>query len=789
MFRKILFVPLLALALLAFGVAGAQPLATLAPEDTVLSLSMNWQGGVLETLDDDLNALGWEQNKATLAKLFEVGAYLDGDLEELLQVYEDMLNGFDSPELPPEVLEACPGLQAVADASQDYKDGTYTSDALLTLSLSPFSPVPAGTALLRVDDALAPLYQQFQGVLLECAASAEDVTVTELEEGGVTLYVLGDAGDFPIVAGNVGTLYFLGSNPETIRGVVRKANGDSEASFADTPFYQQASAKLSENVNGLGFTVNLAALADPLQGAAGFMGSDPETDYLLERADALLRTLGGWAGTLGLTDEGLRFENVLAVNPEGGDEALLELLLCETCTVSAPFLAPQDSIGVSAQYLPWRELYAYAQDWANGLEAVTGERVDLKQLVQDNLGIDLDTALFDWLGSEVQTYTLDSPFTDLRTLVYNQAQVGVVPVSSPVAAKAGLEDLARTFGPILNELLTEAGGMGDAGSAEDLFGATNLLGETSVTTYTYKDTEVTRLRAGFNTDVGYTFVGNYLVVGSPRAVEGVVDAFEGGRSFSFGPGYRAMRAELPETVSSFSYGDTAAGLNGLADLLEIFVQPAAFATNFGLKAAIVDAAYSTSYDDYDLGYADLYDATLLPLDAPGTVQGVLSENDLDTYGYYTVYYELSGLTPGEQVNVSFISDDFEPYLSLIDAEAEVYLDAYDYSGDNYNSELSFTVEEGRRYVLEATSYDGSETGDFSIDVSVEAGVDETSTETTPEPEPLTEADVPTFGELLDLFELLPQSVRVLAEHSSTTEGYSEVDGNTVYSRSLTRVRW
>ena len=783
MSKKVFSVLSLALGLVAFGLAGAQPLAAFAPENTVLSLSINGPGvNLLETLDDDLSALGWEQGRETLAKLLEVGARLDSDFE-VLELYEDMLNGFYGGQaLSPDIIEACPGLQDVADTTLPYRDEGYLTEGLLTLSLDGFSPVPAGTALLHIDDALAPFFEQVQDVLLECIRETDEVT--ELEQDGVTLYVVGDAGDFPIVAGNVGTLYFFGTNPEVVRGVVRKAQDGTEPSFADTPFYQQVNAKFGETLNSFGFTLNLGALAGTLEGAAGFLGGDPETDYLVTRAGTLLRTLGGMAGNLSLTDEGVQLENILAVNPEGGDEALLELLLCDTCTVSAPFLAPAGSVGVAAQYLPWREVFAYAQDWLDGLAAVTGEPLDLKQLAQDTLGIDLDTALLDWLGSEVQTYTLDSSLTDLRTLLYGQAQVSVVPVSSPAEARAGIESLARTFGPILNELLTEAGGMGDMGSAEDLFGATSLLGETTVTTYTYKDTEITRLRAGYNTDVGYTFVGNYLVLGSPRAVEGVVDAFGGGRAFSFGPDYQAMRAELPETVSSFSYGDTAAGLNGLADLLEVFVQPAAFATDFGLEAAVATAD-DPNFDS--LGYADLYEVTPVPLSAPGSVEGVLSEDDLDYYGSYSVYYDLTDLEPGAQVSVSLGSDAGDVYLSLIDADAEVYLADGEYGDDYITSELTFSAEEGRRYYLEVVSYDVTETGDYTLEVSVEQG---TPQEATPEEsQPLSELDLPSYGELLSLFDLLPRSVRVLADHTSTSESYSETDGDTVYTRSLTRVVW
>ena len=55
--------------------------------------------------------------------------------------------------------------------------------------------------------------------------------------------------------------------------------------------------------------------------------------------------------------------------------------------------------------------------------------------------------------------------------------------------------------------------------------------------------------------------------------------------------------------------------------------------------------------------------------------------------------------------------------------------------------------------------------------------------------PLEEVELPTFAELLNLFDLVPQSLRVLADHTSTSERYTEVAGNEVYTRSLVRVRW
>lgn len=791
----------LILFLLCLGVVSAQPLAELAPDDTVVSFSWSYEGDVFQSLGDDLAALEWERAGETLDKLITGLAELsdDPDIQDMLDAYEMFVQSYQDPMAGADaILEFCPNYESVLEENERFMEEhgkTVPFDALLTVSVSPFSPIPSATALLRADETTRELYALTQEALLGCAQDEGFAEISELEQNGVTLYVVGDASDFPVVAGNVDDLYFIGTNPDAVRGVVRKVMGADEPSFADTALYGRAMNTFSDSGNSLGFSIDLAALTDAVEGFAGFLGNDPELNYMVERASAMLRTLGGITGQISITSEGLMSESLFAVNPEGGDPALLELVLCDTCKVSAPFLAPEGTVGVSAHYLPWRELWAYAQDWARGVEAVTGERLEVKALLQDELGLDLDTALFNWLGSEVQTYTLEPFSPNLRTLLYNPAQVTVIPVSSPEAAQAGLDEFGRVLGPFFEEMMNEFDpGMGDF----DIFGVGGLGSSVAVTNHSYKGVDITRVRASFNTDVAYAFVGNYLVVGAPDgALETVIDTFQGGRSLLSSSDYMSLREDLPEALTGLSYSNVSANLSGVAELFAIFSQPLAFAASAGLQSLLLESSFDTfdSIDSFDnLGYADIYDVTPMVIEAPRTLEEALLEDETDTYGFVTEYYELTGLEPGDTVSVSLSSDIFDPYLSLIDAEAEVYIAENDDMGDSLDSGFDFVVEEGRTYWLEVTSLDGSETGDYTLSVEVAAGdamsdndiddadVDDMANEAEA-------AELPSFAELLALFDLLPQSLEVLAQHTSTSEGHSLINDNTVYSRSLMRVSW
>jgi hypothetical protein len=502
-----------------------------------------------------------------------------------------------------------------------------------------------------------------------------------------------------------------------------------------------------------------------------------------------LRTLGGVAGQITASPEGLVAESIWAINPEGGDPALANYILCQTCTVSSPFLAPSGAVSVSSAHIPWRELYSYAQTWVTDLEAITGETVDIKQILKDEFNFDIDVGLLNWLGSDFHTVVLEPISPNLKTLLYSPAQFTFVPVSSVEAAQAGIAELSTHIAPLLSDLMTE---FGSGNQLSDALGMNTLADGFVTRSYDYKGSTINRVQFSLNGDIGYTFVGNYLVVGSPaKALEKAVDTFLGGRPFTSDALYRAAksRTDMPQAATVFGVSEGQSSVYGLADILETISQPLAFGVSTGLQTGLNDNLddFFNDRSTYEPYYADIQGINPEAFSVPGDLLGSLNEGEEDNLGYFTDFYQLNDLHPGDTVSVTLSSADFDTYLYLINATNEEYLNENDDALDNFaSSELSFSVEEGKQYWLEVSSYDGSSTGDYVLTVLVNPG-DGAGMADNEAMSP--KVSTPSFAELLELFELLPNTVRIVGDHLSTSDSFSSIDENTVYSRSTSYIRW
>ena len=553
---------------LALPYTFAQPLAELAPAETVLTLGYTSSGETLSnTLTDELSSLDWAGARETLERLAEAGdrgSDLTGDAA--LNFLGEFLEGLDTQEEGRALLgEVCPELLE----ERFSEEVEFASDALLSVSVSPFNPVPAATALMRIEDEeVADLYAEIQEVVVTCAE--RETEVVRLEQGGVPLYVVGDGGDFPVIIGRLDDLFFAGSNPEVVRGVVRRAQGNSEANFAQGRLYGEASEVLE--ADGVSLSLNLAGLAQIAENFGGLFVDGPEMEAAFERGLAILRTLEGYAGSIQATSEGLSAESLTLVNTEGGDAELAELLLCDTCAVSSPFLAPETSVAVNAQYVALEPIFNYFQGILDDLEPLAGESLDIKAILREELGFDLDTALFDWLGSEVYTLTLEPFSPDLGTLFYGQANALYVPITSREAAEAGFAELGEVLAFAL-----------EASDDMDEF-SSQLFFDVATETVTYEGVEITRYRSSVNTDIGVAFLGNYLVVSTPaEAMEDLIDTFNGDANIFANRDFQSALADRPEEVISLSYSEYGEQLMGLADLAGLFSQPLAFAANIVLS--------------------------------------------------------------------------------------------------------------------------------------------------------------------------------------------------------------
>ena len=197
--------------LLVIGTVMAQPLAALAPADSIVTLSHSAQDRGLGSLGADLAALDWSKLGGLLeAATAAFGERPFNDFTDAMQLFEEFDTAFDDLD------SLCPGLGTMVSdpALLDLVD-----DALLTVSLSPFNPLPAITGFVRVNPELADTAAELQDTLVACFS---DATMTQ---NGVPMFVLGDGSDQPLVLSSVGDVYLVGTNPEVVRAAIRLSTG------------------------------------------------------------------------------------------------------------------------------------------------------------------------------------------------------------------------------------------------------------------------------------------------------------------------------------------------------------------------------------------------------------------------------------------------------------------------------------------------------------------------------------------------------------------------------------
>src|SRR5699024_9014423 len=162
------------------------------------------------------------------------------------------------------------------------------------------------------------------------------------------------------------------------------------------------------------------------------------------------------AANVHVDSAGMVLNSVVVTDDRYGESELAELLLPAAQPLAAPNLVPAGvatlSVGrASLQgYVAWLDswLAAAAPYLADDLNLRSDEAaswsgsVDVRSLARSQLGLNLDTALLDWVGSSWQAATFEEPVTDLVPYLTGQRGVLIVPVTSEAAARRGLPELA-----------------------------------------------------------------------------------------------------------------------------------------------------------------------------------------------------------------------------------------------------------------------------------------------------------------------------------------------------------
>ncbi|MCL1466828.1 FG-GAP-like repeat-containing protein [Argonema galeatum] len=104
---------------------------------------------------------------------------------------------------------------------------------------------------------------------------------------------------------------------------------------------------------------------------------------------------------------------------------------------------------------------------------------------------------------------------------------------------------------------------------------------------------------------------------------------------------------------------------------------------------------------------------------PQTINSALSNtdpNNLTRSGSYRDDYRLTGVTPGQQVQLN-LNAPFNAYLQLVNADTGAVIAENDDS-NGINSQLTFTAQSGINYLARVTSYAGNATGNYSLITSI-----------------------------------------------------------------------
>lgn len=577
----------LSLAVSAFTSAQT-PVSSLMPDTTILAVHVSPEGfdaSVLHGLFDELDTDAAKSVFMRLADAFEAASGAG-----------DVPGGMDDLDLFGDLAGQCPELASAVERAL-----ASLGPTVVGVSISRFDPEPALVFATRPGDPL------LAGSLLTATVDCADGR-TLGSEGDVDLWVLGDGGDFPLVLADVDGTLLLASDPDVLRGMVRRAAGGGEPGFGTTRVGRLSGGMTSR---GLGLTVNLAAAADALE-AIRFVATEAEgSDVLFYRFVNTLRVTNGFAWHATVDAGGVLVESVSTFDArlaeEAGETELLELLTCSACELGEPALLPRNAVSLSGGVLPLAAAVDWVDGWLISLAGMGGvpDGWDVRTALDELLGVDADSAALSWLGDSWHAATLDVLDTDLRGWVQGPPTLITVPVSSEEAAREGIRQWP--------EILLGLGEMTQAlGAGTEMDGFFRPQDAVSVREGSYRGIPYTRYRTGPAVDVGVAVFGGHLVLGLPASsLHAAVDVYLGDGPAA-GQAWRTYEGLglAAGDVKAYDVTLTSQFLSGLAEVADLAAGPIASALWLGVQGAAMAAEVGVDPDGlptYDelIGLGDL----------------------------------------------------------------------------------------------------------------------------------------------------------------------------------------
>ncbi len=505
----------LLVSLLWGGVASAQNMAPLLPEETILALGMQ-----------DLTGLS-EQSEAFRNEFTELGlgeallAAIGGGEADLPDDF-DYLGELDSR------LEGVSVLDLIGQ------------EAWIVASASSFNPIPSVTLATTLPDALTSTVTE---LLTE---SVDSVDAMSLEESGYTFYQVSIPNpDFPfpgVVYSLADNVLVLSTDPETIRGYLRRAAGSDEPRLVDTDGFGTTLGSLDEG-NFYGYT-DVSRVSSAIRPFTQGFGVGEAVSQLT----ALLDTINISAGVVRATDSGIVSESLLVPNEAGSSELYTLLTQDATASLDSASLAPADTLSYGASAIDFVGWWDYLNGVASSIPQLG---TSLDQLVLGTLGLDLRNVFFDWTNGQVAIVTTGitapaQPGVPSDNLLGESAYM--FGTSDETAASEGLGQLFQTVSQAA-AMLGSASGSGQATiETQEIDGVT-------VTTYDITD----------GLSLSYAVTDGYAIIATTADIARNVIEASSGDSFESTDAYSAMVDNAPDGASTVNYSDTGAVLGGTAE--------------------------------------------------------------------------------------------------------------------------------------------------------------------------------------------------------------------------------
>lgn len=459
-----------------------------------------------------------------------------------------------------QLLQDAYGGDEVAEATDEIPAALRDADLLdligdevwLTVSASSFNPLPAVTLVARLNAAGQAAIDEL------LADAAAESGVTTLTEGAVSFYVAtpevetdDDSMGLPSELGalawaRAGDLLTASSNPDVLRGVLRRYQGASEPNLTGNTGFTGTVGTLP--VGNFYVYVDMASVvtvATPFAAGMGF-------DGIVQRLGAAFNTMGSYGAVSYFVADGIDGRSVRVLGDRSLDPTLYDLMT-GTGGVSddAAAFVPATALGfqVSTTDIPgwW--------GWLNELAASEPQLGvdDLNSVIAQMAGIDVNELLFSWMGSEVAVITAGAPSSSSIGMAMEDPlgdTLYLVRTTNEAAASTGLSTVLQMAAGMASSF------MDPMGEGAMVMPQTRDVGGVEVTDWA--------LGEGFTLSTAVT--GGFAIIATtPSGMDQALAARQGsqGLPLSLAP----LRQRIPQGVNSYSLSDDSASLTATADML------------------------------------------------------------------------------------------------------------------------------------------------------------------------------------------------------------------------------